>query len=310
MKYKVFVDGQEGTTGLEIYDRLSKRSDIEILRIDKEKRKDIDERRRLINLSDVVFLCLPDDAAREAVSLVENENIIIIDASTAHRTANGWDYGLPELSEKKRAEIACSKRIANPGCFPTGFNLIMYPLIFGKIVNSKSLITCNSVTGYSGGGKSLIARFEDAANKERLSSPGFYGLTLNHKHLPEMKKHSGLANEPLFSPAVCDFYRGMVVSVPLFVENLDKKMCADDIRAYLTEYYAKQKYVKVMPKDCVNETEWGYLNALSCNETNNLEIYVFGNNEQIMLSAVLDNLGKGASGAAVQNMDIALGLGE
>ena len=310
MKYKIFVDGQEGTTGLEIYERLAERSDIEVLRIDSEKRKDVGERRRLINAADVVFLCLPDDAAREAVSLLENDYTIIIDASTAHRVSADWDYGLPELSVTQREAISRSKRIANPGCFPTGFNLLVHPLISGGILSANRPITCNSVTGYSGGGKPLIARFEDPANKEKLGSPNFYGLTLNHKHLPEMKAYSGLVNEPLFSPAVCSYYRGMVVSVPIFIGNFEKKMSADEVRGYLAEYYAGQRFVKVMPAGSENDTEFGYVNALSCNDTNNLQIYVFGNGEQILLAAVLDNLGKGASGAAVQNMNIALGLDE
>jgi len=314
MKYKIYVDGQEGTTGLEIYERLAKRNDIEVLRIDMDKRKDVNERRRLINAADVVFLCLPDDAAREAVSLLQNDSTIVIDASTAHRVADGWDYGLPELSVAQRAAISCSKRISNPGCFPTGFNLLVHPLVSVGILSADSSITCNSVTGYSGGGKALIERYENPENKEKLISPNLYALTLSHKHLPEMQKHSGLKFKPLFTPAVCGYLRGMTVCVPLFVQSLVKKMTANSIREYLSQYYAGQRFVKVMPEGYEDVAENGFyyrgINPTGCNNTNNLEIFVFGNDEQILLAARLDNLGKGASGAAVQNMNIALGIDE
>ena len=320
-KFKIFVDGQEGTTGLEIHERLQKRNDIEILKINPEKRKDIDERRKYINQADIVFLCLPDDAARESVSLVSNPLTRIIDASTAHRIADGWVYGLPELSAEQRKNIANAKRVSNPGCFPTGFNLLVYPLVNAGIVPADMLIICNSVTGYSGGGRTLIERYEEPRNKDKLIAPNLYSLELKHKHLPEMRKHSGLVNAPLFSPAVCGFSRGMTVCVPLFTkqislpENLQKHIIGpDSIRDYLTEYYAGQKFVSVMEKGYEDRESPGYyyrgINPTACNGTNNLEIFVVGNDEQILLAARLDNLGKGASGAAVQNMNIMLGLDE
>lgn len=320
-KYKIFVDGQEGTTGLEINERLQKRDDIEILRIEPEKRKDIDERRKYINQADIVFLCLPDDAAKESVSLINNPSTRVIDASTAHRTNDGWVYGIPELSAEHRKNIESAKRLSNPGCFPTGFNLLVYPLVKAGIIPAGLLVTCNSVTGYSGGGRALIERYEDPKNKENLIAPNLYSLALNHKHLPEMKKHSGLENAPLFCPAVCGFPRGMTVCVPLFVQQLNspahlqkKKIEPDDIRGYLTEYYAEQKFVSVMEKGFEDREKPNYyyrgINPTECNGTNNLEIFVVGNEEQLLLAARFDNLGKGASGAAVQNMNIMLGLDE
>ena len=314
MKHKIYVDGQEGTTGLEIFERLNGRDDIEILRIDLDKRKDVDERKKLINAADLVFLCLPDYAAKESMTLLENDKTIVIDASTAHRTAEGWDYGLPELSPAHRKAIESSKRISNPGCFPTGFNLLMHPLVMGGIIPKDCLVTCNSVTGYSGGGRALIEKYEDTANKEHLVSPSLYSLQLAHKHLPEMQKHSGLDNKPLFSPAVCGYLRGMTVSVPLFGKQLAKKMDADELRGYLAEYYAGQRFVKVMPKGWEDREDAAYyyrgVNPVGCNGTNNVELFVFGNDEQILFAARFDNLGKGASGAAVQNMNLVLGFGE
>jgi N-acetyl-gamma-glutamyl-phosphate reductase len=320
-KFKIFVDGQEGTTGLEINERLKKRDDIEILKIGADKRKDISERAKFINQADIVFLCLPDDAARESVALINNDNTRVIDASTAHRTADGWDYGIAELSAEHRLNIAGSKRVSNPGCFPTGFNLLVYPLIKAGIMPAGLLVTCNSVTGYSGGGRAVIERYEELDNKENLIAPNLYSLALSHKHLPEMKKHSGLENAPLFSPAVCGFLRGMTVCVPLFVQQLcspaalqKKKFGLDDIRDYLTEYYAGQKFVRVMEKGFEDKEQPNYyyrgINPVVCNGTNNLDIFVVGNEEQVLLAARFDNLGKGASGAAVQNMNIMLGIDE
>ena len=313
-KFKVFVDGQEGTTGLEINERLQKRDDVEILKIGADKRKDTDERAKYINQADIVFLCLPDDAARESVTLVNNAHTRVIDASTAHRVADGWVYGIPELSAEHRANITNAKRLANPGCFPTGFNLLIYPLVKAGIIPADLLVTCNSVTGYSGGGRALIERYEDPGNKNNLIAPNLYSLGLNHKHLPEMKKHSGLANTPLFSPAVCGFSRGMTVCVPLFVQQLKNEALPDDIRDYLAEYYKGQIFVKVMEKGFEDKDQPNHyyrgINPVSCNGTNNLEIFVVGNEEQVLLAARFDNLGKGASGAAVQNMNIMLGLDE
>ena len=312
-KFKIFVDGQEGTTGLEINQRLQKRDDIEILKIDFEKRKDIDERKKYINQADIVFLCLPDDAARESVTLIENLSTRVIDASTAHRIADGWIYGIPELSVEHKKNIETAKRLSNPGCFATGFNMLMYPLLKENIVPADYPVTCHSVTGYSGGGRRLIEIFENDDNKEKLNSPCFYALGLTHKHLPEMQKHSGLINPPIFTPIISKYYRGMTVAVPLHVHNVhanNLKVSADGINLFYKNYYQGQNFVKVLPINIIDELEWGYLNAESCNYTNNIEILVFGDDTQILVAARLDNLGKGASGAAVQNMNIMLGLDE
>lgn len=307
-KVKIFVDGQEGTTGLEINERLQKRNDVEILKINPDKRKDIDERRKYINQADIVFLCLPDDAARESVSLVDNLSTRVIDASTAHRVADGWAYGIPELSIEHRKNIENAKRVSVPGCFATGFNMLIYPLIKGEILPTDYPVTCHSVTGYSGGGKKLIEIYESDETKQKVNSPCFYALGLKHKHIPEMHKHSGLKNYPLFTPIVANYYRGMTVSIPLYTNKL--KANISEINSFYGKYYQGQNFVKVLPLDYQNELEWGYLNAESCNNTNNIEILVFGHDEQILIAARLDNLGKGASGAAVQNMNIMLGLDE
>jgi len=310
-KFKIFVDGQEGTTGLEINGRLKNRDDIEILRIDSKELEvlwDVNERRKYINQADIVFLCLPDDAARESVTLIDNDNTRVIDASTAHRVADGWVYGIPELSPEHRKNIASAKRLANPGCFPTGFNMLMYPLIKNGIITPDYPATCHSVTGYSGGGVALIERFEAEKNKDKLRSPCFYGLGLQHKHLPEMQKHSGLANPPIFTPIIGNYYRGMTVAVPL--PGIANGISVFDIHALYMDWYQGSKFVRVIPVGAETVFEWGFMNAESCNNTNNIEILVFGHDTQILVAARLDNLGKGASGAAVQNMNIMLGLDE
>ncbi len=309
-KTKVFVDGQEGTTGLEINQRLEKRSDVEILRIDPEKRKDTAERAKYINEADIVFLCLPDDAARESVSLVTNPSTRVIDASTAHRTAEGWAYGIPELSASHREAIRTSKRVSVPGCHASGFNMIMYPLVSGGFVTPDYPATCHSVTGYSGGGKKLISTYESGENKEQLGSPCFYALSLQHKHLPEMKKHSGLNEPPIFTPIVADYYRGMTVAVPLYPRLMSKKTDAASVHAFLSEYYSGQRFVKVMPYGIQNDFPLGFMNEEACNNTNNMELLIFGDERQILVTARFDNLGKGASGAAVQNMNIMIGVDE
>jgi len=310
MAYKVFVDGSEGTTGLQINDRLNKIKGIEILHIDPEKRKDPSERSRLMNEADIVFLCLPDAAARESVALIKNEKIRVIDASTAHRTAPGWVYGLPELSPLQREAISKAKRVANPGCHATGFILPVYPLIHKGVLSPDQPLICFSLTGYSGGGKKLIAKYESMPLKKGLESPNMYALGLNHKHLPEMQKVCGLNNPPLFVPIVSNYYKGMAVSVPLHASQLVKKIKPQEIRDILAEHYNGTRFVKVKPynpESCLDE---GFLNATSCNDTNNAEIFVFGNDNQVLLVTRFDNLGKGASGAAVQNMNIMLGFDE
>jgi len=311
MKYIVFVDGQEGTTGLEINDRLAKRSDIEILRIDPERRKDPEARRALLNEADIAFLCLPDTASRESVSLAGSGKTRIIDASTAYRTDPGWTYGLPELSQKQREAIRDSSRVSVPGCHATGFNLALYPLVQEGIVPRDYPVTCHSVTGYSGGGKKLIEQYEAAGDqKKNLESPQFYALGLSHKHLPEMQKVSGLLNPPVFTPIVGNFYRGMAVAVPLVKQGLAKKMTAGEVRDFMASYYDGERFVRVMPFESENYLDKGFLNATACNSTNRVEICVFGHDEQILIVSRFDNLGKGASGAAVQNMNIMLGADE
>ena len=304
MAIKVFIDGREGTTGLKIEERLSGRNDIVLLEIDEKLRKNKAERKRLINMSDVTFLCLPDDAARESVSLCENENTIIIDASTAHRTSPEFTYGFPELSDMQREKIRKSKRIAVPGCHASGFIALVYPLVKEGIISPDYPITCHSVTGYSGGGKKMIAEYEDAERDEGLDSPRQYALTQNHKHLPEMTKICGLTYEPHFSPIVSDYFSGMVVTVPLFARLLNKKMTCKELFLFYREYYKNQKFLSV------DEDESSFINANYLSGSNKMQILVKGNNERILLISRFDNLGKGASGAAVQCMNIALGLDE
>ena len=309
-KYRIFVDGQEGTTGLLIRDRLNIRDDIGILAIDPEKRKDKDERARLLNQADIVFLCLPDDAAKESVSLIANPNTRVLDASTAHRTAEGWAYGVPELSAGHKEKIKNAKLVSVPGCFATGFNMLVYPLIKEGIMPCEYPVSCHAVTGYSGGGKALIERYESEANKEKLNSPRFYALGLGHKHLPEMTARSGLARPPVFTPIVSSYYRGMAVAVPIDPRYLIKNVSARDFFIFYNEYYAGQAFVRVLPPDAHEGFEWGYLDAEACNGTNDIEIMAFGNANRALLAARFDNLGKGSSGAAVQNMNIMLGLDE
>ena len=303
---KVYIDGQSGTTGLQIYDRIGARDDLELLRIDDDKRHDIDERRRFINAADVVFLCLPDDGAREAVSLVENPDTCIIDASTAHRTADGWTYGFPELSREQREAITTSKRIANPGCHATGLISTTAPLVRMGIVPADYPVTCYSITGYSGGGKKMIADYEAESRPEILDAPGIYGLSLSHKHLPEMQKVAGLDYPPVFMPVVDDYYKGMATTIMLQSRLLEGTPGAEEICARLQGYYADEHFVTVLPFGTNASTL--YANELA--GTNYLRIIVCGNEERISVTALFDNLGKGASGAAVQNMNIVLGLDE
>lgn len=308
MKTKVFIDGKEGTTGLQIFDRFEGRDDLEILTISEEKRKDINERKRLINESDITFLCLPDAAAIEAVSLCENPNTRIIDASTAHRTNPAWDYGFPELSKEHREKIVNSKRVANPGCYASGFISLVYPLVQAGVLPEDYPLTCHAVSGYSGGGKKMIAAIEGPDKTDEMYSPRQYALPQAHKHLPEMQYVCGLKYKPMFNPIVDDYYNGMVVSVPLITRALTKTYTPADIHEILSEHYAEQKYLKVMELGGKETLPDGFLAANTLTGTNDMQIFVFGNDEQILLCSRFDNLGKGASGAAVQNMNIMLGL--
>ena len=305
-KARVYIDGQSGTTGLQIFERIGSRDDLELMRIDEDKRHDTDERRKFLNAADIVFLCLPDEGAREAVSLVENPDVRIIDASTAHRVADGWTYGFPELSAQQRAAIASSKRIANPGCHATGFISITAPLVQAGMVPRDCPITCFSLTGYSGGGKRMIADYEADGRPSRLDAPGIYGLSLAHKHLPEMQKMCGLDQAPVFLPVVDDYYKGMATSIMLQSSQLTGNPSAEDVHRCLAEHYAGQRFVSVLPFGTNDPVL--YANELA--GTNELRIVVCGNEERVSVTSLFDNLGKGASGAAVQNMNIVLGIDE
>jgi N-acetyl-gamma-glutamyl-phosphate reductase len=307
MAHRVFVDGQEGTTGLQINEYLARRPDIEVLRIDPEKRKDLAERKRLIDASDVSFLCLPDDAAREAVLLVGNPRTCVIDASTAHRVDDAWTYGLPELSGEQRAKIRESKRISNPGCHATAFILALRPLIAHGLLPAGTPVSAHSITGYSGGGKKMIASYQNAS---RIDAPRPYALSLVHKHLPEMRLYSGLLSAPLFQPIVGPFYKGLAVTIFLHPQQFSHKAAPEDVRRILADHYADEAFIRVAPIDLEANTDNGFFDVEANNGANCVDLFVFGNDERMLLVARLDNLGKGASGAAVQSMNVHLGLEE
>ncbi len=309
MKTKVFIDGSEGTTGLRIHERLDNRDDIERLTIAPELRKDPAERSRLINSSDITFLCLPDSAAREAVALVTNPNTRIIDASTAHRTEAGWAYGFPELSAKHREAIRTGKRIANPGCHASGFISLVYPLIAGGILPADYPVASFSLTGYSGGGKKMIAQYEASDRDAELDAPREYGLSQQHKHLKEMRLITGLSRAPLFTPIVSDYYSGMVVNVPLYTDLLNTTQTPESLQAFFADYYANEPFVKVMPLGAESEMS-GFLSGNHLSGYDGMQIYITGNENRIQLSSVFDNLGKGASGAAIQCFNIMTGCDE
>ena len=305
MTPKVYIDGKEGTTGLQIYDRLAGRSDIQLLLIDEEKRKDPGERVKLMNEADLVFLCLPDDAAREAVTFVTNEKTRVIDASTAHRTAEGWVYGFPELLAGQRHRVKAAKRVANPGCHATGFLSSVAPLAAMGALPADYPLTCYSLTGYSGGGKKMIAQYENDKTDD-LFAPRTYGLNLNHKHLPEMTKLAGLKVPPVFCPIVDDYYKGMETVVMLHNRLLKGTPTAEDISEMLASYYEGQALVRVAPFG----TNPAQLSANTMAGRDSLELIVCGDGERTIVTALFDNLGKGASGAAVQNMNLMLGFEE
>lgn len=310
MKTRVFIDGKEGTTGLQIYERFQNRNDVEIMLIDEEKRKDVNERAKMINSSDITFLCLPDAAAIEAASLCTNPDVRIIDASTAHRTNPAWDYGFPELSEKHRENIRNSKRVANPGCYASGFISLVYPLVKARVLPEDYPVTCHAVSGYSGGGKKMIAAMESENKTKEMYSPRQYALGQKHKHIPEMQAVCGLKYKPMFNPIVDDYYNGMVVSVPLVTRCLTKKYTPENIHEIMSEHYLGQHFVKVMELGGTETLPDGFIAANTLAGTNNMQIFVCGNEDQILLMSRFDNLGKGASGAAIQNMNIMLGINE
>ena len=309
MKFKVFVDGQEGTTGLKIFDYLAQHHDIELLRIPLEKRKDVDARRDLINQSQVTFLCLPDAASRESVSLVTNPKTCVIDASTAFRTDPNWAFGLPELEPDQRRIIRESKRISNPGCYATAFVLAIHPLVRTGIMQPDYPVTCFSISGYSGGGKQLIKTYEGKQDA-KLLSPRPYALKLDHKHVPEMRVRSGLSIDPIFAPVVANFYKGLALTVFLHPQRLAKSMSPEAIHEQLAKYYSGEPFVRVKPFGDDRNLDSGYFDVQGCNDTNRADIFVFGTKERAVLMVRLDNLGKGASGAAVQSMNIHLGIDE
>ena len=299
---KIFIDGKAGTTGLRIYERLEARKDIEIILLSDDERKDPAARKRALNSCDIAFLCLPDDAARESVSMIENENVVVIDTSTAHRTLDGWCYGFPELSSEIDEKLKSAKRIAVPGCHASGFIALVKPLIDNGYISADELLTCHSITGYSGGGKKMIADYNDENRDELLDAPRQYGITQQHKHLKEMKAITGLVNPPIFCPIVSDFYSGMMVTVPIFVSQLKNGVGASDIKKLYSDKYDSEivKYVESMD-------DAGFISAAKLKTKDTMTVTVCGNDERILLIAVYDNLGKGASGAAVECMNVVLG---
>lgn len=309
MKHRVFVDGQEGTTGLRIHEYLARRDDIEVLRIDANQRKDSAVRAELLNAADVAFLCLPDAAAREAAALVRNPKTCLIDASTAHRTDSAWVFGLPELAPGQRDKLRASKRIANPGCHALSFIVLLRPLVDAGIIGVDQAISASSITGYSGGGRKMIEQYEGKA-LPRLDSPRPYSLKFAHKHLPEMMAHTGLRHAPIFMPIVANYYKGLSVSVPLHLAQCRAGATGEAVHEVLMKRYRDEPFVRVQPlPDDVHPAQ-EYFDVQGCNDTNRVDIFVFANPMQALLMARLDNLGKGASGAAVQAMNVHLGVDE
>ena len=308
----VFIDGQAGTTGLQIRERLAARGDVTLMEIPESSRKDPETRRRYLNEADVVILCLPDDAAREAIDLVSSNHVRVLDASTAHRVADGWVYGLPELDTHQRERIRDAARVSNPGCYPTGFVLLVRPLVDAGIVPSDARLSCHAVSGYSGGGRRLIERYEarGAERPESLWHVRPYALGLEHKHVPEMARYSGIDTEPVFSPMVGHFAQGMLTMVPLHLDTLGEGTTAETVHACIEARYRDEPCVEVLPPGDEGALDAGFLDPLAANGTNRIDLFVYGHDAQVLLVARLDNLGKGASGAAVQNLNIMVGAEE
>ena len=310
MAYKVFIDGKEGTTGLKIFERFAKRTDLEIITIDDEKRKDPVEKAKMINASDFTFLCLPDAAAIESAGLCTNPKTRIIDASTAHRTNPDWAYGFPELGADFRKKIETSNRVAVPGCYASGSIAICYPLVKSGIMPSDYPVVIHAVSGYSGAGKKAIAQYEAEGRDVGLDSPRLYALTQQHKHLPEIKKISGLDFEPIFNPYVCDYFQGMTVTVGLHARLLSKKVTARDVQEMFAAHYEGSRFVQVAPLMGEGVLPEQFIPANTLAGTNNMQVFVYGNDDRIIVTTRFDNLGKGASGAAVQCMNIMMGIDE
>src|SRR5574344_2072568 len=310
MSYKIFIDGKEGTTGLKIYERFAKRTDIEIIQISEDKRKDLSERQKFINDSDFTFLCLPDQAAIESASLCTNSHTRILDASTAHRTSPGWAYGFPELAPSFRKAIETSNRVAVPGCYASGFTSICYPLTAAKILPHDYPVVCHAVSGYSGAGKKAIAVYEDANRDKQYGSPRLYALTQSHKHLPEMQLISNLDFAPIFDPYVCDYFEGMTVTVPFYTRLLSKKVTAKEVWEIFAHHYDGSRFVKVMGFMGEGTLAEPFIPANTLAGTNEMHIFICGNDDRVMITSQFDNLGKGASGAAIQCMNIMMGIDE
>ncbi|WP_297129388.1 N-acetyl-gamma-glutamyl-phosphate reductase [uncultured Eubacterium sp.] len=303
---KIFIDGSQGTTGLKIYKRFENRKDIELLHIDESKRKNTAEIAKMINASDITFLCLPDKASIEAINLVENDDVVIIDTSTAHRTNPDWAYGFPELDKSFRNKIKTSKRIAVPGCYASGFNSIVYPLVSEGIIPKDYPITCYAMSGYTGAGKSGINQYKNADRDEELNSPRQYAIGQEHKHLKEMQLISGLKQAPFFAPHICSYPQGMIVSIPLFTDLMTKKFTPNEICEIFKKHYNGEKFIKVRD---IGYTQ-GMLGANNFANRDDMEIEINGNDDRILITSRFDNLGKGASGAAIQCLNIILGIDE
>ncbi|MCQ2010995.1 MAG: N-acetyl-gamma-glutamyl-phosphate reductase [Sporolactobacillus sp.] len=308
--YSVYVDGQYGTTGLKIRDYLSKHDHIRLLNIAYEERRDMELRKKCMNEADIVFLCLPDQAAEEAVKMVENDKTKVIDASTAHRIDEEWTYGIPELFPHQRAKIRNSKRVSVPGCHATAALLALAPLVGKGIVPANYPVSIYSVTGYSGGGKKVIADYENKKRAPFFAVPRPYALQLDHKHLPELTKYAGLKEKPILLPVICDYYKGLAVSIPLYTNKLSEYKSPEEIRRFLVNYYSEEPFVNIMSNETEGLFEDGSFDITGCNDTNRADLFVLGNEDRIVLMTRLDNLGKGASGAAIQCMNIMLGVPE
>ncbi|MBT4162946.1 MAG: N-acetyl-gamma-glutamyl-phosphate reductase [Gammaproteobacteria bacterium] len=310
--HRVFIDGQVGTTGLQIHERLNARTDIELLKIDPAERKDPHAKKAIIDAADVVLLCLPDDAAVETVAMDTSEKVRFIDASTAHRTNTNWVYGFPEMATDQRAKIASARLVSNPGCYPTGFLAAIKPLIDVGLLRSDALITISAISGYSGGGRQLIERYEahTAMNPDSNWHARPYALKLKHKHIPEMRHFAALEQAPIFLPIVGNFHQGMLVSVPVFQAQMTQNQSPQDIHALLTRHYESEPCINVLPLNTEAELDDGFLDPQLANGTNRIDLFVYGHEEQIVLIARLDNLGKGAAGAAIQNLNLMLQVPE